>query len=83
MKILKLIRIQNLLMIAFMQIIFRYGFLKKITENYLSLSDFQFALLVLSTVCIAAAGYIINNILDQENDAIAKPKSRIVGVSIS
>lgn len=66
-----------------MQIVFRYGFLKKITQNYLSLSDFQFALLVVSTICIAAAGFIINNILDQENDAIAKPNSRIVGVSIS
>lgn len=83
MNFLKLIRIQNLLMIAFMQIVFRYGFLKKITQNYLSLSDFQFALLVVSTICIAAAGFIINNILDQENDAIAKPNSRIVGVSIS
>lgn len=83
MNLLKLIRIQNLLMIAFMQIVFRYGFLKDITNNYLSLSDFQFALLVLSTVCIAAAGFIINNIMDQENDEIAKPASRIVGVSIS
>ena len=83
MKILKLIRIQNLLMLAFMQIVFRYGYLLIATNGYVALSNFQFALLVLSTVCIAAAGYVINNIMDQENDAIAKPKSRIVGVSIS
>jgi 4-hydroxybenzoate polyprenyltransferase len=70
-------------MLAFMQIVFRFGFLIIATNGYFALSNFQFALLVLSTVCIAAAGYVINNIMDQENDAIAKPKSRIVGVTIS
>lgn len=83
MNFLKLIRFQNLLMLAFMQIVFRFGFLIIATNGYFALSNFQFALLVLSTVCIAAAGYVINNIMDQENDAIAKPKSRIVGVTIS
>lgn len=77
-------------MLAFMQALFRYTYLKAATYNtltpsndYLSLTHFQFALLVLSTVCIAAAGYIINNIIDQENDEITKPKDRIVGKSIS
>lgn len=90
MKYLKLIRFQNLLMLAFMQVLFRYTYLKAATYNeltetndYLSLNHFQFALLVFSTVCIAAAGYVINNIMDQENDEIAKPKDRIVGKSIS
>ncbi len=90
MKYLKLIRFQNLLMLAFMQVLFRYTYLKAATYNtltpsndYLSLTHFQFALLVLSTVCIAAAGYVINNIIDQDNDEITKPKDRIVGKSIS
>jgi 4-hydroxybenzoate polyprenyltransferase len=39
--------------------------------------------LVLSTVCIAAGGYVINNIMDQDTDEIAKPQNRVVGVSIS
>ena len=84
MKYLKLIRFQNLLMLAFMQVLFRYTYLKAATYNtltpsndYLSLTHFQFALLVLSTVCIAAAGYVINNIIDQDNDEITKPKDRI------
>lgn len=88
MKYLKLIRIQNLAMIAFMQILFRFTFMKTATYteltptyNFLALSQVQFFLLVLATVCIAAAGYVINDILDQETDAIAK--KRIVGVSIS
>ncbi len=77
-------------MLAFMQVLFRYTYLKAATAttltptgNFLSLSNFQFALLVLSTVCIAAAGYVINNIMDQDNDEITKPKDRIVGKSIS
>jgi 4-hydroxybenzoate polyprenyltransferase len=38
-------------------------------------------LLVLSSVCIAAGGYVINAIFDQGADAINKPS--IVGKSIS
>ena len=49
--------------------------------NFLALSHFQFFLLVLSTILIAAAGYVINDIIDQETDEIAK--KRIIGVSIS
>jgi 4-hydroxybenzoate polyprenyltransferase len=82
MKYLKLIRYQNLLLLAFMQLIFRYGFLK-LQNISLALTDFQYALLVLSTVLIAAAGYIINDILDQETDYDNRPGNVIVGKSIS
>lgn len=88
MKYLKLIRFQNLAMIALMQYLFRYTFMKTATfteltatHNFLALSHFQFFLLVLSTVCIAAAGYVVNDIMDQETDKIAK--KRIVGKSIT
>ncbi|MFY7957650.1 MAG: geranylgeranylglycerol-phosphate geranylgeranyltransferase, partial [Flavobacterium macrobrachii] len=79
---LKLIRFQNLLMIALMQCIIRYGFLK-LQKVELALADWQFALLVLSTVFIAAGGYIINDIMDQETDSINRPNQVIVGRSIS
>ncbi|MCF6132199.1 geranylgeranylglycerol-phosphate geranylgeranyltransferase [Flavobacterium wongokense] len=82
MKYLKLIRYQNLLLLAFMQLIFRYGFLK-LQNIPLALNHFQYALLVLSTVLIAAAGYIINDILDQETDYDNRPNNVIVGKSIS
>ena len=82
MKYLKLIRFQNLLMIALMQCIIRYGFLK-LQKVELALADWQFALLVLSTVFIAAGGYIINDIMDQETDSINRPNKVIVGQSIS
>ena len=82
MKYLHLIRYQNLLMLAFMQLVFRYLFL---AQSYvdLALTDFNFILLVLSTICIAGGGYVINNIMDQDTDEIAKPQNRVVGVSIS
>ena len=82
MKYLKLIRFQNLLMLAFMQLVFRYLFLKQSYVD-LALTDFNYILLIFATVCIAAGGYVINNIMDQDTDEIAKPQNRVVGVSIS
>jgi hypothetical protein len=55
MNYLKLIRYQNLLLLAFMQLVFRYGFLK-FQNISLGLTDFEYVLLVLATVLIAAAG---------------------------
>lgn len=82
MNFLKLIRYPNLLMLAFMQLIFRYGFLK-LQNIPLALNDWQYGLLVLSTVFIAAGGYVINNIFDQDTDNDNKPNNVIVGKSIS
>lgn len=48
-----------------MQFVFRYGFLE-LQNVPLSLADWQYALLVLSTVCIAAGGFVINTIFDSE-----------------
>ena len=82
MNFLKLIRYQNLMMLAFMQLIFRYGFFK--FQNIpLALADWQYGLLVLSTILLAAGGYVINNIYDQETDSVNKPNNVIVGRSIS
>lgn len=82
MKYLKLIRYQNLLILAFMQLIFRYGFLK-LQNIPLALSDWQYGLLILSTVLIAAAGYVINDIFDQDTDLENKAERVIIGKSIS
>jgi len=82
MKYLKLIRYQNLLLLAFMQLLFRYGFLK-FQNIFLSLNDWQYGLLVLATVLIAAAGYVINDILDQETDYDNDKGNVIVGKFIS
>ncbi|WP_348822285.1 geranylgeranylglycerol-phosphate geranylgeranyltransferase [Flavobacterium aestuarii] len=82
MKYLKLIRYQNLLMLALMQLLFRYGFLN-FQSIPLALNDWQYFFLVLATVMIAAGGYIINNIMDQSTDNDNKPHQVVVGKSIS
>ncbi|QSW89002.1 geranylgeranylglycerol-phosphate geranylgeranyltransferase [Flavobacterium endoglycinae] len=82
MKYLKLIRYKNLLMLAFMQVLFRYVFLAQ-QDVPLALADWQYGLLVLSTVLIAAAGYVVNNIFDIPSDTINKPNDVVVGRGIS
>lgn len=88
MKYLTLIRFKNLVLIVLMQSVFHFVFLPVATytqltdtNNFVALSHFQFVLLTVATVCIAAGGYIINDIFDQQTDAIAN--KRIVGVSVS
>ena len=69
-------------MLAFMQLIFRYGFLK-LQNVPLALTEWQYVLLVLSTVLLAAAGYVINDIFDQDTDNDNKPKDVIIGKKIT
>lgn len=79
---LKLVRIENLLMIAFSQIILKYTFLNK-AEILQALSDWKYFLLIIATISIAAAGYIINDIYDVDVDHINKPDKVYVGTHIS
>lgn len=82
MKYLKLIRYQNLLLLALMQLVFRFGYLELI-KIPLSLFYWQYSLLVLATVLIAAGGYVINDIFDQETDEVNKPEKAIIGKHLS
>jgi len=82
MNFLKLIRYQNLIMLAVMQLVFHYGFLK-MQDMPLALNDWQYLILVLSTVCIAAGGYLINNVFDKATDEINKPDDVVVDKGIS
>ncbi|HSD08969.1 geranylgeranylglycerol-phosphate geranylgeranyltransferase [Flavobacterium sp.] len=82
MNYLKLIRYQNLLMLALMQLLFRYGFLN-FQSIPLALNEWQYLLLVFATIMIAAGGYVINNIMDQATDNDNKPNQVIVGKSIT
>jgi 4-hydroxybenzoate polyprenyltransferase len=72
MKFLKLIRYQNLLLLACMQLLFRYAFLEQ--QNIpLALNHWQYGLLVLSSLLLAAAAYVIHAIFDSGTDLISKP----------
>ena len=82
----KLIRIQNLAIIALTQYLFRYVILiplMKLEPVIPMLSNISFALLVLSTLLIAAGGYAINDYFDIRIDRINKPDKIIVGKHIS
>ena len=56
----------------------RYSFFQPL-DIPVVLGDGQFALLVLSTLCIGAAGYVVNDLYDLENDRINKPERMTIG----
>jgi 4-hydroxybenzoate polyprenyltransferase len=79
-------RWQNLLMIACTQYVIRYFVVAPILINgsmQLLFTHEEFALLVLSTISIAAAGYIINDYFDSGIDAINKPNKLHVGTTVT
>ena len=71
-------RWKNVLMIALLLFLVKYVLFERFELN-VSLDHLHYALLVISTVCIAIAGYIINDINDVEADRINKPKRLYVG----
>ncbi|MEL6720287.1 MAG: geranylgeranylglycerol-phosphate geranylgeranyltransferase [Bacteroidota bacterium] len=82
----RLVRFPNLLIVAITQaliyfIVFLPAF--QAAEITPALNLLNLFLLIFSTVCIAAGGYIINDILDLEIDQINKPEKTIVGKVIS
>jgi len=84
--IFSLVRFPNLLIIAFTQYAMRYLLMEPLLPSdtfELQFGDLQFALLVFSTMAIAAAGYIINDYFDTRADLINKPARVVVGVAIS
>ena len=79
---LKLIRYKNLLMVLLTMVLTKYA----LVEFYISskqLSFITFFILTVSTLFIAAGGYIINDIYDLEADKINKPTRVFVGKTIS
>jgi 4-hydroxybenzoate polyprenyltransferase len=82
MTFLKLIRWKNLLIIALVQILIKYVLLEPFTVTSglsTTLKPLGFLTLVLTTLCLAAAGYIINDIYDVSADKINKPEKLLIG----
>ncbi|GAB4135248.1 MAG: geranylgeranylglycerol-phosphate geranylgeranyltransferase [Bacteroidia bacterium] len=89
---LKLIRFPNLLILAFTEYMLRWFLIKpvlelkrvdigfSVLENAITETDFF--LFSLSTVMIAAAGYIINDYFDVRIDDINRPSTNVVGKTI-
>ena len=94
---LKLIRWQNLLIVALTMVLMRYAILESIldkiritlyayagtvTSMSLQSSWFDFLILVVAIVCITAGGYVINDYFDIKTDLINRGKV-IIGTRIS
>ena len=77
---LQLIRWKNLLIILATQ--FVAWFCVILPCNPFCLSVLNFSLLSLSTICLAAAGYIINDYFDIRIDAINRPEKMVLGKTI-
>ncbi len=84
--ILRLIRFPNLVLIAMTQFLIWYCIITPIFNSYgvpRFLDDLHFLLLALSTLLIAASGYIINDYNDVGIDTINKPHRLIIGSVIN
>jgi 4-hydroxybenzoate polyprenyltransferase len=83
---LRLIRYKNLLIVAATQYLMRYAIISPIlgiNDFELQLSSFHFFLLVLATLFITAAGYVINDYFDTRTDILNRPDTVVVGRKIS
>jgi 4-hydroxybenzoate polyprenyltransferase len=82
---LKLIRWPNLVFIALTQILFFYSVIPFVYKGLqpIILPHHIFYLLVAASVCIAAAGYIINDYFDLNIDLVNKPAKLIIEKYIS
>lgn len=76
MKILKIVQYEYLILLAAAQLIFRYGFLEQQPHLPLALNGWQYLLLVLSSVLIAAGGAVMEAISGPEkhNQEITEEK---------
>ncbi|MEM1327883.1 MAG: geranylgeranylglycerol-phosphate geranylgeranyltransferase [Bacteroidota bacterium] len=78
---LQLIRFPNLLIVVLTQyLVYYFVFVNNLRQVGLEtqLNWLEMTGLVIATLCIAAGGYVINDILDREIDRINKPEKMIV-----
>lgn len=78
----QLVRWPNLLIIALVVVLIRYFIIIPLGADF-HLSNLFFILYIFSTLAVAASGYIINDIFDQNVDIINKPAKRVVGTIFS
>ncbi|MCB8964269.1 MAG: geranylgeranylglycerol-phosphate geranylgeranyltransferase [Bacteroidales bacterium] len=86
MEILRLVRYKNLLIVAATMVLVRYFIMQPILHGFsfeLQLGVLSFVMLVLATVLITAAGYVINDYFDTRTDLVNRPQTVVVGKSVS
>jgi len=93
----KLIRLPNLIIVALTQYFMRFLIIKPMLGHFsmktsgiyqmyeleLQMSELDFFLLVMATVLLTAAGYVINDYFDRRIDQINKPDKVVVGKTIN
>lgn len=82
---LKLFRWQNLLIITLTMFLVRYGILMPLLESRgvdMLMPLYDFILLVVAILILAAAGYVINDYYDTDIDEINRPERKILGKQI-
>ncbi len=80
---LRLVRWPNLLFILLAESLFHFCIYKPLYPESVLTADFPFYFIVATSICIAAAGYIINDYFDVNIDQVNKPQSVVVGAHIS
>lgn len=76
---LKLVRLPNLIFIALAQCLFQFCIYRPLAGETAVPHDWtQFILLVIASLCIAAAGYVINDYFDINIDEVNKPDKMVV-----
>lgn len=78
---LKLVRVENLVIIAMTQLCIKYLVFAPV-NSYSAFTPALFSISLISTLLIAAAGYIINDYFDVKTDRINRPETVVVDVSI-
>jgi 4-hydroxybenzoate polyprenyltransferase len=84
--ILRLVRYQNLIFIAFIQFVMRQIVLVPILQTFgfdASMETGMLFLLISATILIAAGGYVLNDYFDVKIDAINRPDKLIIGNQLS
>jgi 4-hydroxybenzoate polyprenyltransferase len=76
------IRPINLVLLAYAQYLIKYVVFRSLGATT-TLGDLQFGLLVFATLCIAAGGYVINDLHDLQTDTINRPQKVRAGVHVS
>ena len=82
----RLIRLTNLIIIALIIFLTRYCLVMPLSPLMSvpeCMTDLHWYLITLATMAIAASGNVVNDIMDQDIDAINKPDGLIVGKTIS
>jgi len=79
----RLVRWPNLLFILLAESLFHFCIYKPLYSNIELTVDYTFYFIVVTSICIAAAGYIINDYFDVNIDQVNKPESVVVGSYIS